>query len=228
VAKAKYEDYSEIIMDLYYQGKKSTEIAKLLNADSDLDITNADESGIRAFIKRSLPENEQQEEIEDTEDIEQEPDSSQEKIMHLSELLDEMEEKNSLLQKEAVVQGKLLNNLENVKDEYEEIIERYSILNDTLQETIVITKEDISRRKMYYMIAAGWIITILLGMFAGYYIGRCYAKTAFYYLLTLTALPAGIFIGLAINYGRRIMNTENVSLYEHARELAKKTIEDGN
>jgi uncharacterized protein YeeX (DUF496 family) len=225
MAKAKYEDYSEIIMDLYHQGKKSTEIAKLLNADSDLDITDADESGIRAFIRRSLPENEQQEEIED---IEQKPDSSQEKIMHLSELLDEMEEKNSLLQKEAVVQGKLLNNLENLKDEYEEIIERYSILNDTMQETIIITKEDVSRRKMYYMIAAGWILTILLGMFAGYYIGRCYAKTAFYYLLTLTALPAGIFIGLAINYGKRIMNTENVSLYEHARELAKKTIEDRN
>jgi hypothetical protein len=225
MAKAKYEDYSEIIMDLYYQGKKSTEIAKLLNANPDLDITDADESGIRAFIRRSIPENEQQEE---TEDIEQEPDSSQEKIMHLSELLDEMEEKNSLLKKEAVVQGKLLNNLESVKDEYEEIIERYSILNDTLQETIIITKEDVSRRKMYYMIASGWILTILLGMFAGYYIGRCYAKTAFYYLLTLTALPAGIFIGLAINYGKRIMNTENVNLYEHARELAKKTIEDGN
>jgi hypothetical protein len=116
-----------------------------------------------------------------------------------------------------------------VKDEYEEIIERYSILNDTLQETIIITKEDVSRRKMYYMIAAGWILTILLGMFAGYYIGRCYAKTAFYYLLTLTALPAGIFIGLAINYGKKKLREPDTSdVYRRARELAKKRIEDGN
>ncbi|MCK4982822.1 MAG: hypothetical protein KAS17_07850 [Victivallaceae bacterium] len=212
MAKAKYEDYFEIIMDLYCQGKKSTEIARILNADIDLDITNADESGIRAFIKRSLAENEQEEEIEEIDDEEDEDDDpSQEKIIYLSKLLEEVEKKNSLLQKEAVAQGKLLNNLENVKDEYEEIIKRYSILNDTMQETIIITKENVSRRKMYYMIAAGWIITIFLALFAGNYIGRCYARTAFHYLLTLTALPAGIFIGLAINYGKKIINAENAS-----------------
>lgn len=215
----KYEAYLEIIMDLHFQGKKATEIANLLNADSELDIIDADESGIRAFIKRSLPENEQQEEIED---IEQETDSSQEEIMHLSELLDEMEEKNSFLQKESVVQGKLLNNLENVKDEYEEIIEKYSILNDTLQETIIITKEDVSRRKMYYMIAAGWILTIFLALLAGYYIGRCYARTAFHYLLTLTALPAGIFIGMAINYGKKFIDAENAHGHGRTRDVHTK------
>ena len=209
MAKSKYEDYFDIIMDFYCQGKKSTEIAKLLNADPDLDITNADESGIRAFIKRSLPEDEQQEEIEDIEDEDDEDDPSQEKIMYLSELLEKMKEKNLSLQKEAVAQGKALNNLENVKKEYEEIIERYSILNDTMQETIIITKEDNSRRKLYCWIAAGWIVSILMGMFAGYYIGRCYAKIAFYYLLTLTALPAGIFIGIAISYGKKFINAEN-------------------
>ena len=208
MVKAKYEDYFEIIMDLYCQGKKSTEIARLLNADPDLDITDADESGIRAFIKRSLPESEEQDETEDIEQ-EHEQDPSQEKIMHLSKLLDELEKKNLSLQNEAVTQGKLLNNLENVKKKYEEIIERYSILNDTMQETIIITKEDNNRKKLYCWIAAGWILTILLGMFAGYYIGRCYAKIAFYYLLTLTALPAGIFIGIAISYGKKFINAEN-------------------
>jgi len=65
-----------------------------------------------------------------------------------------MEKKNSYLHKEAVAQGKLLNNLESIKVEYEEIIDRYSILNDTLQETIIITKEDVNRRKMYYLNSA--------------------------------------------------------------------------
>jgi hypothetical protein len=224
MAKSKYDDHIEIIMGMHYQGKKATEIARFLN-ESYKNI-KAEESGLRAFIKRTLAENEQQEEIED---IEQEPDSSQEEIRHLSQLIEEMEEKNSFLQKESVVQGKLLNNLENVKDEYKEIIERYSILNDTLQETIIITKEDVSRRKMYYMIAAGWILTILLGMFAGYYIGRCYARTAFHYLLTLTALPAGIFIGMAISYGKKKLSEPDTSdVYRRARELAKKRIEDEN
>ena len=47
MAKAKYEDYFEIIMDLHSKGKKATEIAKSLNADPDVDIIDADESGIR-------------------------------------------------------------------------------------------------------------------------------------------------------------------------------------
>jgi hypothetical protein len=198
MAKSKYDEHVEIIMEMYWEDKKATEIARFLN-ENDKNI-NAEESGLRAFIKRTLAEYEQQEEIED---VEEEEDSSQGKIMHLSELLEEMEKKNSNLQKKLVVQGKLLNNLENVKEEYEKIIERYSILNDTMQETIIITKEDVSRRKMYYMIAAGWIITIFLGMFAGYYIGRCYARTAFHYLLILNILPAGIFIGMAINYTKK-------------------------
>ena len=223
MAKAKYEDYSEIIMDLHSQGKKATEIARLLNADSELSITDAEESGIRSFIRRTLTEKEQQEEIEDIEEEDdKENDASQEEIMHLSELLDEMEKKNSFLQKEAVVQGKLLNNLETVKNEYEEIIGRYSILNDTMQETIIITKEDNSRKKLYCWIAAGWIISILMGMFAGYYIGRCYAKIAFYYLLTLTALPAGISIGLAINYSKKIMNVQNEHVHGRARDVHAK------
>jgi hypothetical protein len=209
----KYEDYSEIIFKLHSQGRKATEIANILNADINLDITDADESGIRSYIRRSqIPK-----------DKSIPSDQSEEKIDLLCGLLEEMEKKNSYLQKEAVTQGKLLNNLENVKDEYEEIIERYSILNDTFQETIIITKEDISRRKMYYMIAAGWILTILLGMFAGYYIGRCYARTAFHYLLTLTALPAGIFIGMAISYGKKKLSEPDTSdVYRRARELASK------
>ena len=218
MAKSKYDDHVEIIMEMHWEGKKATEIARFLNENNKN--IKAEESGLRAFIKRTLAENEQQEEIED---IEEESDSSQEEIMHLSQLLEKMEEKNSVLQKEYVVQGKLLNNLENVKDEYEEIIERYSILNDTLQETIIITKEDVSRKKMYYMIASGWILTIFLALLAGYYIGRCYARTAFHYLLTLTALPAGIFIGMAINYGKKIMNAENVSAYERARAVHAKS-----
>jgi hypothetical protein len=210
----KYEDYSELIFDLDSQGRKATEIANILNLDPNVNI-EADESGIRSYIKRSQTRKD--------ESIKLPPDPSEEKIKHLSSMLEEIERKNSYLQKEAVAQGKLLNNLENVKDEYEEIINRYSILNDTLQETIIITKEDVSRKKLYYMIAAGWILTIFLALLAGYYIGRCYAKTAFHYLLTLTALPAGIFIGMAINYGKNKQNKPDTSnAYRRACELASK------
>lgn len=208
----KYEDYSELIFELHHQGRKATEIANILNSDPDIDI-EADESGIHSYIRRT----------QILKDKPIPPDQSEEKIDLLCGLLEEMDKKNSYLQKEAVAQGKVLNNLENLKDEYEEIIKRYSILNDTMHETIIITKEDNNRKKLYYMIASGWIITILLGMFAGFYIGRCYARTAFHYLLTLTALPAGIFIGMAINYGKKKLSEPDTSdVYRRARELASK------
>ena len=207
MAKAKYEDYSEMIIDLHYKGKKATEIAKLLNANHDVDITDADESGIRSFLRRSLPNQNQQNEIQA---LEENDDLSQGKIKYLSSLLEEMEKQNSVLKREAVIEGKLLNNLENIKVEYEEVIEKYSILNDTLQETIMEIKEDNSRKKMHYMIAAGWILTMLFAMFAGYYIGRCYSRTAFHYILTLTALPVGIFIGMAISYGKKRINNKSL------------------
>jgi hypothetical protein len=202
MAKSKYDVHLGIIMEMHFNGKKATEIANFLN-ENDKNL-KAEESGLRAFIKKNLPPVPKAvSESKENQLPEDNFDSSQGKIMYLSELLDEMEKKNSLLQKEAVVQGKLLNNLENVKDEYEEIIERYSILNDTLQEAIIITKEDVSRRKLYYMIGGGWILTLLFALFAGYYIGRCYSRTAFHYILTLTALPAGILIGMALSYTKK-------------------------
>ena len=202
MAKSKYDDHLGIIMEMHFKGKKATEIANSLN-ETDKNI-KAEESGLRAYIKKNSENfSEDVSESQENQLAEENSEPSQGKIIHLSELLEEMEKKNSNLQKKLVVQGKLLNNLENVKEEYEKIIERYSILNDTMQETIIITKDDVSRRKMYYMIAAGWIITIFLALLAGYYIGRCYARTAFHYLLILNILPAGIFIGMAINYTKK-------------------------
>jgi len=201
MAKSKYDDHAEIIMRMHYQGKKATEIARFINK-KDKNI-KAEESGLRAYIKKNsenfsedIPEPQKKENS----------DPSQEKIIHLTKLLEEMEKKNSTLQNKLVVQGEIANNLKNVKKEYEEIIKSHSILNETFKETIKITNEDVSRRKLYYLIAAGWLLTIFLGMFAAYYIGRCYARTAFHYLLILNILPAGIFIGLAINYTKKKLN----------------------
>ena len=209
MAKSKYDDHAEIIMGMHYQGKKATEIARFINKN-DKNI-KAEESGLRAYIKKNS-ENFSEDFSEDVPEpqenqlAEGNSDPSQEKIIHLTELLEEMEKKNSNLQNKLVVQGKLANNLENVKKEYEEIIKSHSILNETFKETIKITNEDVSRRKLYYLIAAGWLLTIFLGMFAAYYIGRCYARTAFHYLLILNILPVGIFIGLAINYTKKKLN----------------------
>ena len=209
MAKSKYDDHAEIIMGMHYQGKKATEIARFINKN-DKNI-KAEESGLRAYIKKNS-ENFSEDFSEDVPEpqenqlAEGNSDPSQEKIIHLTELLEEMKKKNSNLQNKLVVQGKLANNLENVKKEYEEIIKSHSILNETFKETIKITNEDVSRRKLYYLIAAGWLLTIFLGMFAAYYIGRCYARTAFHYLLILNILPAGIFIGLAINYTKKKLN----------------------
>ena len=209
MAKSKYDNHAEIIMGMHYQGKKATEIARFINKN-DKNI-KAEESGLRAYIKKNS-ENFSEDFSEDVPEPQENQlakgnsDPSQEKIIHLTKLLEEMEKKNSTLQNKLVVQGKLVNNLENVKKEYEEIIKRHSILNETFKETIKITNEDVSRRKLYYLIAAGWLLTIFLGMFAAYYIGRCYARTAFHYLLILNILPVGIFIGLAINYTKKKLN----------------------
>jgi len=80
----------------------------------------------------------------------------------------------------------------------QDAIEHFAIINDELIEAVGILKADRKEKGIYLFIAGGWILTMLFAMFAGYYIGRCYSRPAFHYILTLTGIPAGIFIGLGI------------------------------
>ena len=80
----------------------------------------------------------------------------------------------------------------------QDAIDHFAIINDELVEAVVILKADRKEKGIHLFIAGGWILTMLFAMFAGYYIGRCYSRPAFHYILTLTGIPAGIFIGLGI------------------------------
>jgi hypothetical protein len=207
--KSKYDKYSKIIMELHSKGKKATEIAKFLN-EKDKKI-NAEESGLRSYIKKNLEQANQKKDskvVPATKEAKlppPKPDPIKKDTKHLSSLIEEMEKKISIQKADAILQGKLLKNLDILKGEYESLLnkhkdvsDKYSILNETLHEIILQGKEDNNKARLRYLIAAGWILTMLFAMFAGYYIGRCYSRPAFHYILTLTGIPAGIFIGLAI------------------------------
>lgn len=216
MAKSKYDDHLKIIMDLYSKGKKATEIAQFLN-EHDKNI-KAEESGLRAYIKKNFAQANQKKDSKAVPETKAAPlptresDSAKGDTNQLSSLIKEMEKKHSVQKEESILQGKLLKNLETLKVEYkylvnknEDINDKYSILNETLHEIILQTQEDNNKARLRYMIAAGWILTMLFAMFAGYYIGRCYSRPALYYILTLTGIPAGVLIGLGLAATKKII-----------------------
>lgn len=195
MAKSRYIDHIEQIKEMQSQGKVVAEIAKYLNMNFNI---NASENSLRVFLKRYY-------------DNQKGKDSNiQEQTGQLSELIEKTEKKYVMQKEEAILHEKLMSNLTIIKNEYEELNETILIVTGKLKEIAKQAKDRNDRWKLYCMVAGGWILSILLSMFAGYYLGRCYPRTLFHYILTMTGIPAGIFIGLAIGFFKPEKNKKKV------------------
>ena len=179
MAKSKYTKIMPEILELQSQGKTTTEIAEIINKKRPG--FGATESAVRGAIKRNNDNENQKKDL---------------KVV--SEIRDDQSTVGKL-----ILQGKLLKNLEILKAQYEDINEKCSILNETLHETIIQKNEENNKGRLRCIIASGWILTMLFAMFAGYYIGRCYSRPAFHYILTLTGIPAGVFLGFGLSYAKK-------------------------
>lgn len=136
-AKSKYEQHGTEILELYENGKNSSEIAKILGRKYRIKFSK---SSIRSFKRFAAKQEKTKNVVPEPKQEQSElfPDKTKEAIEELLLLF----EKNYSKQKEtAILQEKSLKNLAIMEAKYEEGIEKYSILNETLQETIIQNKD---------------------------------------------------------------------------------------
>ncbi len=195
-AKSKYEQHGTEILELYEKGKNSSEIAKILGRKYRIKFSK---SSIRSFkrfaaqqeqvkVKNVVPEPKQ-------EQSELFPDKTKEATEELLLLL----EKNYSKQKEtAILQEKSLKNLASMEAKYEEGIEKYSILNETLHETIIQNKEAKHKNGNPYFIAGGCILTLTLAMVVGYNSRRYNNPVSPHYFVVIGYILGGFILGIGI------------------------------
>ena len=206
MAQSKYIDHIQEILEMQDDGKTIKEIVKYLNMNFKFKAT---ENSLTVFLRRYHKRNDKAAEKE-----------SQEKTEDLSELFEKMEKKHSIQKEESILHGMLMKNLEIIKGEYEEMLEKFDETNDKFDEAAKKLNDQNDRNKHRCLIASGWILTILVSMFGGYYIGRCYTRTAFHYTLTLTGIPAGMFFGYAIGFFRRYIKNKKETQKEPEKQTA--------
>ena len=203
---SKYKPYEKEILEMQKAGKTADEIARRLNADHPK--LNATEGSIRGWQHRKIEKKEDQtavivDKTEPLEDISKEPaNESIEKLKDTAKIsppqkeASESEIENKI---EAEVEARLLiKELAIVKKENQESFDFFTTTNKELIKLIKILAADAKKKEIRLFIGGGWILTMLFAMFAGYYIGRCYSRPAFHYILTLTGIPAGVCIGFGI------------------------------
>ena len=206
MAQSKYIDHIQEISEMQDDGKTIKEIVKYLNMNYRIKAT---ENSLTVFLRRYHVRNNKAAEKE-----------SQEKTEDLSELFEKMEKKHSMQKEESVLHGMLMKNLEIIKDEYQEMLEKFDETNDKFDEAAKKLNDQNDRNKYRCLIASGWILTILVSMFGGYYIGRCYTRTAFHYALTLTGIPAGMFFGYAVGFFKRHIKNKKETSKEPEKQTA--------
>ena len=109
-----------------------------------------------------------------------------------------MEENYSRQKETAVLYGKSLENLAKLEAKHEDSIEKYSILNGTLQETIIQNKEKRRNRSIPYLIIGGFILTMALAMVVGYNSRRYNNPMSLHYLVVASYILCGVVAGIGI------------------------------
>jgi len=200
-AKAKYTQYGPEMLELYKNGKNSSEISIILKEKYNDDVPS---SSIRSIIKRQL----EQQELEEVEpnpdpDIKQEqlelfPDQTKETIDELFLLFEAMEGNHSRQKETALLQEKSLNNLAELEAKYEDGIEKHSILIETLHETITQNKEARRKNGNPYLTTSGCILTLTLAMVVGYYSRRYNNYVSFHYIVVSSYILGGVIAGIGL------------------------------
>ena len=114
-----------------------------------------------------------------------------------------MEENYSRQKETAVLYGKSLENLAKLEAKHEDSIEKYSILNGTLQETIIQNKEKRRNRSIPYLIIGGFILTIALAMVVGYNSRRYNNPTSLHYYVVIGYILGGVIAGIGIGIAKK-------------------------
>jgi len=206
MARSKYTPHTDEILAMHKKGYSAEEIAqRLSSANPGLKATA---NKIRGLLHRHFDKKENQtavivDKTEPLEDISKEPaNESIEKLKDTAKIsppqkeASESEIENKI---EAEVEARLLiKELAIVKKENQESFDFFTTTNKELIKLIKILAADAKKKEIRLFIGGGWILTMLFAMFAGYYIGRCYSRPAFHYILTLTGIPAGVCIGFGI------------------------------
>lgn len=196
--KSKYEQHGPEILELYENGKNSSEIAKILSRKYRIKFSK---SSIRSFKRYTTQQ--EQENPNAVPDNKQEqlmpfPDQAKEAIEELFILLEGLEENNSRQKEAALLQEKSLNNLANLEAKYEDSVEKHAILNDTLHEIIIQNKEERRKKINPYLITGGCILTITLSMVVGYNSRRYNNPMSPHYFVVAGYILGGVIAGIGI------------------------------
>lgn len=196
--KSKYEQHGPEILELYENGKNSSEIAKVLSRKYRIKFSK---SSIRSFKRYTTQQ--EQENPNAVPDNKQEqltpfPDQTKETIENIFLLFEEMDENNSRQKEAALLQEKSLNNLANLEAKYEDSVEKHAILNETLHEIIIQNKEERHRKINPYLITSGCILTLTLAMVVGYYSRRYNNYVNFHYIVVISYILGGVIAGIGI------------------------------
>ena len=229
MSKSKYTKYENEISEMKAEGKTNAEIVKFLNKKYDCGATV---SSLKSFLKRCKDKKNEtkQTSIAKTVPENQERASGKEKVKEETITKTAAPEKaKSLPIQEAITVEKVENFITNevemriaVKEFYQikkrlgEASDIFSILNNEFGEAAEKMRKRAKRYKINFLIVGGMIFLVVLSLFTGYHIGRCFSRIAFYYILALSCAPGGICVGITGGFlvadiinRRRIKKLEN-------------------
>ena len=201
---SKYKPHEKEILEMQKAGKTFEEIAKHLNVSNPT--LKATGGSLRGWSCREDKKEDKTavivDKIDPLEKTPKKPVNESTEIKDTAKVLKPKKEasKSEIEDKiEAEVEARLLiKELAIVKKENQESFDFFTTTNKELTKLIKILTADAKKKEIRLFIGGGWILTMLFAMFAGYYIGRCYSRPAFHYILTLTGIPAGVCIGFGI------------------------------
>ena len=178
MSKPKYTEHIPEILEMYSNGKTSAEITNYLNENYQLD---ASESSIRTICQRNGDQAKDKMPEENRE--------SQETIT--AKKMEELIINESQMRMTA-------RDFSLMKEKYQDAFAVFSIINNEFGEATEIIRKRAKRDKINFLIAGGMILIVVLSLFTGYHIGRCFTRIAFYYILALSCAPGGICVGIPV------------------------------
>jgi hypothetical protein len=195
VAKSMYKEHREEILEMKANGVPDPEIVVHLNNKYN---SGATLNALRVFFTRDAEEQKQKQEEKNAETL---PQKQEVPKIELEKLLpgntnNELENKKDV--EEEVKARLLVNELNFIKEKHQEGIDIFSILNKELGTATEKLRKRAEQKDSRFLLAGIWLLTILFAIFTGYYLGRCFPRITFLYIMHSISIPGGAFIGLAI------------------------------
>ncbi len=195
MAKSMYKEHRKEILELKKNGKSDAEIVVILNDKYKIDATL---NSLRVFLTRDADEQKDKKQKKDTKKV---PAKQETPEIKVGKITPEAIISKAEIQKDIEDEVKarlLINELNFLKEKYQEGIDIVSIIHKELGDATEKLRNRAEQEHSHLLLAGIWLLTILFALFAGYYIGRCLPRIAFLYAMNLIGIPSGILIGLTI------------------------------